>query len=470
MSFSVTYPPLADVPLIVNVRKPNPISLPVNHYHPITFAEIDSLNYDFSLESAILDDSIKHATLEAAHQQAEHARRIQAENETRARTIRETQRRAPGLNLEGEILQPMPSSCAAAALALAIAGRSSSVDSLGCSSSNADGANNDGNTVVPTLSPPIGASDAESGSGPLNTEKASRKPTNFSLLDFEHGLAPPDPWDLVKKTDEELSDLNTVFGGSARPSSANNTGGRLYAPLSQSPSPSTDASSPPRFSTNPRIPTPQPASNTHGGIPTPFHRAQQQAYELNSGMSNMSISASPNQHVAPPPKPPKPSAVYASPSPHVPGPKPLNYGTNTGTGSPRRPESPLPAVNAGAQAPTGLSPGMQELYVKMVNMGFAPSAIERAFRVHGSDEKRVLDFLVPYTEYLSRGFKSENIEVALSLYDSAKDPEKCVKFLSAFSALAEMGFSTAKIKEVLVLKGLDQEQAMEFLLSEGGGF
>ncbi|TPX39849.1 hypothetical protein SeMB42_g06220 [Synchytrium endobioticum] len=87
--------------------------------------------------------------------------------------------------------------------------------------------------------------------------------------------------------------------------------------------------------------------------------------------------------------------------------------------------------------------------------GHDVARIYRAFRVHESDEKRVLDFLVPYTEYLSRGFKSENIEVALSLYDSAKDPE-----------------NTAKIKKVLVLKGLDQdqEQAMEFLLSKGGGF
>ncbi|TPX47476.1 hypothetical protein SeMB42_g03288 [Synchytrium endobioticum] len=78
----------------------------------------------------------------------------------------------------------MPSSSAAAALALASAGRSSSVDSVGRSSGNADGANNGGNAMVPTLSPPIGASDAESaasgaGLGSLNTETRPENQRTF---------------------------------------------------------------------------------------------------------------------------------------------------------------------------------------------------------------------------------------------------------------------------------------------------
>ena len=223
----------------------------------------------------------------------------------------------------------------------------------------------------------------------------SRKPTNFSFLEFEHGLAPPDPWDAVKNPDDELSDLNTVFGGSARPATKTATPNSTSHTQPSHPHPrphvtqqhssSTpiassshiDPPSPPRFATHPRIPTPQPplssspASNAHGGVPTPFQRAQQQAsaYDpsLSNSMSNVNLTASnppPQQHI-PPPKPPKPSAMYSS-SP-IPGPKPANYinnGTNNSSnnsnisGSPPRPsQSPVPV--SGVQVPPGLSPSMQ---------------------------------------------------------------------------------------------------------------
>ncbi|TPX35790.1 hypothetical protein SmJEL517_g01895 [Synchytrium microbalum] len=460
-TYSYPYPPLADVPLIVSksCQKPNLISLPFN-YHPVPDNITDHLNYDFSLENSLIEES-QH--LQALRQQ-ETSRQQQAELQRKERQTREAQRRAPGLNLEGEILQPtvLPGTSPSTKIGLGLAGmgRSTSIDSVGDSSA--------ANRIIRNMSPPIGSDDGNSDASTDTNNNTSRKPFNFQ--EFEHGLAPPDPWDVAKKPDEELSDLNAVFGGArvpARPmpNLPQHSNQRPPAVLiqhsnPQSASPTTsnnsDPPSPPKFAN--RI------ANSGGGIPTPFQAASQFSMNNTSNISS-NVTSSLQHPTGPPPKPPKPNSLQQYPSSQPPIPvKSTSMGSVTAPVPPRRSDSPSGGIST-VNVPPGLSTSMQDLYVKMVNMGFAPSAIERAFRVHGSDEKRVLDFLVAHADYVSKGFKSENIEVALSLYDS--EPEKCKKFLIAFSAMAEMGFPRSKIQEALVLKNLDQDQAMEFLLTEG---
>ena len=76
-----------------------------------------------------------------------------------------------------------------------------------------------------------------------------------------------------------------------------------------------------------------------------------------------------------------------------------------------------------------------------------------------------MDFAIAYDELRNNGRNPEAIASAISLFEN--DAAKQRKFVEAFDSLQEFGFQEAKIREALVTKACDKEQALEWLMTSG---
>lgn len=160
--------------------------------------------------------------------------------------------RAPGLDADGAILQPTQ---LAAATAKGISPSSDNVFTPPSTASMLSSTSASGG-VVSNLDQSLNGGSL----GALNQQQAPRKPLNY--LEFEHGLPPPNPWDVVGVSSDadDISQLMEVMG--VRPPGS-------LLPLSQYPSP-TPASSISLSSTPsyfPQPPRPTSTSPASAGSP-----------------------------------------------------------------------------------------------------------------------------------------------------------------------------------------------------------
>ena len=102
-------------------------------------------------------------------------------------------------------------------------------------------------------------------------------------------------------------------------------------------------------------------------------------------------------------------------------------------------------------------------YTTFVNMGFDSDAVQRAVRFYGQDDKPVLDFVVAFCDYVSKGYPADAVEMALIAYHPAK-PAMIVPFLDAFGAISELGFAAPQIRDALLATSNSRQDAIELLM------
>ncbi|KAJ3057182.1 hypothetical protein HK097_011187 [Rhizophlyctis rosea] len=318
-------------------------------------------------------------------------------------------------------------------------------------------------TTAPSPIPPLGTAAGSSESGMLGRTQGSKSKPDFNYLEFEHGLAPPDPWD-TRADEDDLKALREVMGGPALPP---RTPEHNRQPVSNSCTPhqlthSASVPVPPRPNTT--SPTPQ-TSHGHGISSALLARAQTLLPEaVTSRVTAVNSYIHNRQHQpAVPPPPPKPAALQ--PQHTESSTAPMQYPSLVN--SSRSPDSytnPNPSYGVPG-VPSGVDPGLAELYSRFTQMGFSGDAAERALKEHGSNDKKALDFAIAYDELRSKGRNPEAIASAISLFEN--DAQKQRKFVEAFDSLQEFGFPDAKIQEALVTKACDKEQALEWLMTSG---
>ncbi|KAI9026820.1 hypothetical protein DFJ74DRAFT_519691 [Hyaloraphidium curvatum] len=304
--------------------------------------------------------------------------------------------------------------------------------------------------------PSASSSGARTGSGlegslpspsPTATNQTVQRPPDFNFLEFEQGLAPPDPWDVPQ---DDLSAIGEVLGVNHHPRTAVPPSGRSIPPSARNAQAQNPADAGHRtFSSG--TGSFQYPTRVEGGHERPF------SY-LPSGSPNrpspLSGSALPPR--ASPPVPPRPASMSQSPSigrsPDVPeAPSDLSPAQKVTPGSARYADWHLRGLQ-------------QALFSSVVAMGFPADAVARAVRHHSTDEKKVVDFAVAFTPLMGSGlYTAQDIEIALLLFDS--DYDRADRFLKGSARLREMGFAQSDVQEALLYKNNDEMAAAEWLLA-----
>ncbi|KAJ3288451.1 hypothetical protein HK104_008169 [Borealophlyctis nickersoniae] len=424
---TAVYAILKDVPVVLgkSCRGVKTVSLPYS-YVPVADNVADLYTYDFSLERRVIEEAERAIQAAAAEKAAleERARREEAERKERER------KKAPGL--EDNILQPIPATGSPVGLRKEIASKSPS-------------------PTQPSATSESGGDKVNSASvGPVSTWKTKKNP-HIDYLEFEHGLAPPDPWDT--REEDDLQMLREVMGGSGPPASVPPQPQNTYSQPHQAP---------PSYS---QLPATHPPAHAHTSLPASIiSRAQAYLPEsVASRVSHLHLGGFGRQPAGPPPPPPKPvgiSEMYGNNSSGSMQYPSLSGGGASGSGYPRE-------TGHQSGVPASVPPEYRDAFAGYLQMGFSRNAVERGMRLYGADEKKVLDFVISFEELHPTPRNSDAVEMAVTLFEH--EQEKGRKFVDAFEALEELGFPRDRIKEALVLKGCDREAALEWLMRDGDG-
>ncbi|KAI8823746.1 uncharacterized protein EV422DRAFT_522195 [Fimicolochytrium jonesii] len=464
------YAPIADVPLVCNIYRPPPkyvIPDPIRAL--VTTLIADTLKYDFALEKSVIDDAARFNT----QREAAKAERIARQQQRETERLERERRQAPGLEVGGGIMLPLAYENASSSTG----GGKNTPSPIPPPSDGVLGL--DGRRLdTPSPNPPS----SHNPPLPLRHQEA-RSGTGaggIDYLQFEQGLPPPDPW----RTQDDDDDLRLLKEVMSAPDpvpaySESATTGDVSTTRPHDLNHSTTTHPHPHIDdVVSRARALLANLNIHG----PYRRANNKNTTTSATYSSMSQSPTHAPPVpAPPPKPANlnvgggyggeytrsPTGLGASREyPVLPGARPAGGGDGGGGGS-RVPNIP---------------PHLQETYDKITQMGFSPDATERGIRVHGKDEKRVLDFVITFQELLPT-HHPDDIQDALSAAYTPTSPtspqsktagippqdgSRERRFLSAFVALKELGFEREAIRRALVRTGGDRERAVEDLVGGGG--
>ncbi|KND05196.1 uncharacterized protein SPPG_00856 [Spizellomyces punctatus DAOM BR117] len=443
----VAYPPLSDVPVVAkNYRPTNQVSLPYT-YLDVEDNTVENFNYDFSLERGVLEEANRIQTerqLMAAAQDVL-KRKLEADKLAKQR------RQAPGLAVDGEIMQPTSASSSPAAL-----GRTdlklktpSPIPPLDASALNSHGrlSEQEGNRLAGSVS---SLSDSgRSGSNPSVADSARKHP-GIDYLEFEQGLPPPDPW-RTEDDDDDLRMLKEVMGV------PESRGTSSVAPNGNAAARKGNAQQ--RWSALPTRNARLDALAGHHSVTSSLEYddvvGRARALMADLGLGSQSSG---------PPPPPKPVGLQTN-----------NPGQSSSSRKRQSLQYPiLPGISTGSSAqnqlalghdiPSGVPFDMRDTFLRITQMGFSHEAVERGIINHARDEKKILDFAIAFEEHRHAGFKGDDIQVAIGLYDH--DIAKERTFLEAYTALAEFGFPRERIREALVMKNNDRDQALDYLMQE----
>ncbi|KAJ3214946.1 hypothetical protein HDU67_001034 [Dinochytrium kinnereticum] len=401
-------------------------------YQTINEGMLDLLNYDFSLERAVLQE----AEAEARESLAASDRHRQLEETRKERKLAETRAKAPGFTGDNNvILQPKPAAGSKAKVVVE-------------AEKGGDGGEKE--KEVAAISADRIA--ARRGSGEIGKDVKPKPATSpFNFAEFEHGLAPLDPWDTRQ---DDFTALREVIGGTSPPPAPSSIPTRSRTlPPHHHPINQPYGTSPP-VTSNMYGPPPSSASlDSFGGRQQQQQQQQyfqqqppppqQQQQQLQQG-----YAPGMQYQTAPPPPPPKPSGLrnqFGSPE-----------------GPPRGPPEALqlPKAENTPVMPLGIPAKMETVYQSYISMGFSPEGIASAFRVHREDESKHLDYLVAFDQLVSEGRTPDAADHTLDAVGH-KDMTAASKFALALEEICELGFATEKVVEALKEVKGDRERALE---------
>ncbi|KAJ3101658.1 hypothetical protein HDU97_001199 [Phlyctochytrium planicorne] len=474
-----TYPSLWNVPLVPSksLKPPKLTPLPFS-YNNVNESMLDLLSYDFSLERAVIQESLSESR-EAA--QIEERKSV-LEEKRKERKAAETKKKAPGFGGESHvILQPSK-----AGVKEEKEGKEKTldkekerekvqgiVDELGGLTVSPKSTTASDNTVSkspPLTSQPQVAATATTSSLSLSFDRiaakdpmsvSSVKPKTNSTInfsDFEHGLAPPDPWDTRQDDFSALKEVMGPSGPSAVPSGGA-SGGR---------SPPT-ASPPVRSMTVPNPHSIQSHTQYQQQHPH-YHQQQQQQpygtspsqYDYNASrfQNYPSFSTSPGQRYGSPPSGHSFLNQSSNPAPFLP-PKPdeLRYGQEA---KPKgAPGVPPPPPTQTETPKISIPEGMESAFQSFTSMGFSSASFLSAYKLFGKSESKYIDHLVAYDSLVSAGYSSEDAHDALEIVGPG---EKATLAASAIGSLMELGFAREDILKSVKKSGGNRERALEELM------
>lgn len=131
-----------------------------------------------------------------------------------------------------------------------------------------------------------------------------------------------------------------------------------------------------------------------------------------------------------------------------------------------------PETSSSVQSPTtpsesdpfeSLPTESQLLVRKIAEMGFPRPRVARACQNIGTNDKKIIEFLLSLQSFLDAGYQEERAERALSLLN--QDVNDAGKYLQVESQLLDLGFPAERVSEALVKFNCDRDQALEFLIS-----
>lgn len=105
----------------------------------------------------------------------------------------------------------------------------------------------------------------------------------------------------------------------------------------------------------------------------------------------------------------------------------------------------------------------QFLVQKIAEMGFPRGRVARACKKLGTNDKKIVEFLLSLQSLLDAGYQEGRAEHALSLLNN--DVKAAINFLQVESQLLDLGFPVDRVSEALVKFNCDRDQALEFLIS-----
>ncbi|TPX59746.1 hypothetical protein SpCBS45565_g07663 [Spizellomyces sp. 'palustris'] len=445
MIFGATFPSLPRI----TAQRIRQVSLPYT-YLDVGDNTVERLNYDFSLERGVLEEAnrIQQERKLMAAAQDVLKRKLEADKLAKQR------RQAPGLAVDGEIMQPTSASSSPAAL-----GRTelqlktpSPIPPLDALALNSHGrlSEQEGNRLAGSVS---SLSDSGcSGSNP-NVADSARKRPGIDYLEFEQGLPPPDPW-RTEDDDDDLRMLKEVMGvpdSRGTPSVAPNENAAARKGNAQQ-----------RWSA---LPTRNARLDT-----LPGHHSVTSSPEYDDVVGRaraLMADLGLGSQLSGPPPPPKPIGLQTNNPGQLPSSRKrqsLQYPILPGISTGGFDSSTQNQLAPGHDIPLGVPLGMRDTFLRITQMGFSREAVERGIINHARDEKKILDFAIAFEEHRQAGFKGEDIQVAIGLYDH--DVAKERNFLEAYTALAEFGFPKERIREALVMKNNDRDQALDYLMQE----
>lgn len=135
-------------------------------------------------------------------------------------------------------------------------------------------------------------------------------------------------------------------------------------------------------------------------------------------------------------------------------------------------EASSPENSSSVQSPTSptepdpfesLQSESQFLVQKIVEMGFPRARVARACQKLGSNDKKIVEFLLSLESLLDAGYQEGRAEHALSMHN--QDLQATTKYLQVESQLLDLGFPADRVSEALVKFNCDRDQALEFLIS-----
>ncbi|KAI8846626.1 hypothetical protein BC829DRAFT_419022 [Chytridium lagenaria] len=373
---------------------------------------LDLLNYDFSLERAVIQES----EMDAREASANEDRHRQLEVARKERRLKETRKKAPGFTGDNNvIMQPRQATLGGKGVVVAAGDVKEEVEKAEVEKAEK------GSREIDKMDEGVGSgiispdriaarrkSQQEATVKPVSQIKpTSTSPFNFS--EFEHGLAPPDPWDTRQ---DDFNALKEVMGPPTHTS----------AP----------APSPPRS-------TPLARSHTLPTHSTPMNYP-------------MVYALQPPQ----PQLPPKPSGWRTQYTPDEPPKEPPTD---------MAPPLPLPPPPVEKNTvPKNVPAQLEAMYKSYAFMGFSEGAILSAFKIHGDKESKHLDHLVAFDKVVSEGVKPDDASDAIGAVGT-KDMGETVRFAKAVGYLSEFGFVREKVVEALKVKKGDKELALEMLMA-----
>ncbi|XP_049836600.1 ubiquitin-associated protein 1-like isoform X2 [Schistocerca gregaria] len=110
-----------------------------------------------------------------------------------------------------------------------------------------------------------------------------------------------------------------------------------------------------------------------------------------------------------------------------------------------------------------LSVEEQNLAIHISEMGFPLPRTARACQLVGSDDKKMVEFLLLVQALEERGYPGDRAERALTVNEcDLKEAERC---LEATTQLLDLGFPEDRVAEALAKCNNDRDQALEHLIS-----
>lgn len=140
--------------------------------------------------------------------------------------------------------------------------------------------------------------------------------------------------------------------------------------------------------------------------------------------------------------------------------------------NPKPLEGSTPESGSSVQSPTSptepdlfesLNTESKQLVQKITEMGFPRVRVARACVKFGSNDKKIVEFLLTLQSLLEAGYQEGRAENALSLHN--QDINSAIKFLQVESQLLDLGFPEDRVSEALMKFNCDRDQALEFLIS-----